>query len=162
MNRTSQNDEDIEFLNAVIAEATRALENRHSPFAAAVVKNGRLLSLFSNETVASGSEIDHAEVLAIRRAFEATSASDVENSTLYSSCEPCIMCLSTAFYAGIRRIVFAAPIEEAISRGSGDANVKAAALIKFANLPISLEQSSTLASTVIKLFDIAMKKRGKL
>jgi guanine deaminase len=65
----------------------------------------------------------HAEVAAIRKAGQALGDAQMPEATLYSSCEPCPMCLAAAHWARIPRIVFAASQETANQAGFADGNI---------------------------------------
>ncbi len=97
-----------------------------SPFGAVIVRSGEVVARGRN-SVRGGLLTDHAEIVAIR-AMGRPLSDQVGESTLYSSCEPCMMCLFSVYYAGIRRIVYGSPIETAIAYGSGDPQIECATI----------------------------------
>lgn len=91
------------------------------PFAALVVtQDGRVFE-GANRVTAENDPTAHAEVTAIRTACRELGTFDLSGATLYSSCEPCPMCLSSALWARIERVYFAADRHDAASAGFDDA-----------------------------------------
>ncbi len=88
-----------------------ALENVHSgrggPFGAVVVKGDRIIAEGANSVIPLNDPTAHAEVVAIRRACEALNAFHIRGCELYTSCEPCPMCLGAVYWAHIDRVHFA-------------------------------------------------------
>ncbi len=104
-------------------EAIRqAVENVHSgkggPFGAVVVKEGKVIAASANQVTASNDPTAHAEVLAIREACRALGAFQLEGCEIYTSCEPCPMCL--AYWARADRVYFAASASDAAAAGFDD------------------------------------------
>ncbi|OQW54757.1 nucleoside deaminase [Candidatus Raskinella chloraquaticus] len=108
-------------LRAVDLSRTRMLANAGGPFGALVVREGKVLAEGWNEVTSSNDPTAHAEVRAIRKACEAVSSFQLQGATLYSSCEPCPMCLAAAYWARVGRIVFAADRVDAAKVGFDDA-----------------------------------------
>jgi tRNA(Arg) A34 adenosine deaminase TadA len=77
------------------------------PFGALIVRNGKVIAEGGNEVLLTNDPTAHAEIIAIRRACQKVGEFSLAGATLYSSCEPCPMCLSTIYWAQIDRIVFA-------------------------------------------------------
>jgi len=94
-----------------------AIENvrsgRGGPFAALVVKDGRIVGEGTNCVTASNDPTAHAEVVAIRTACTTLDAFQLDGCDLYTTCEPCPMCMSTALWAGLDRVVYGATIKDA-------------------------------------------------
>jgi len=95
-----------DFLAKSIELATANVLNSGGPFGAVIV---------TNDPTA------HAEVTAIRRACSELGTFDLTGATLYTSCEPCPMCLASALWARVERVVFAADRHDAASVGFDDA-----------------------------------------
>lgn len=91
------------------------------PFGAVIVRNGKVLAEGWNEVTSSNDPTAHAEVTAIRRACQAVGSFSLEGATLYTSCEPCPMCLASAYWARIARIVYSNTRDEAAAIGFDDA-----------------------------------------
>ena len=77
------------------------------PFGAVVVKNDTIIAEGSNQVTSSNDPTAHAEVVAIRRACQALATFDLTGCEIYTSCEPCPMCLSAIYWARLDRIYYA-------------------------------------------------------
>jgi len=91
------------------------------PFGALIVKDGRVVASGTNAVTSSNDPTAHAEVVAIRAACHAIGHFSLEGHTLVSSCEPCPMCLASAYWARVDRIVYANTREDAARIGFDDA-----------------------------------------
>jgi tRNA(Arg) A34 adenosine deaminase TadA len=112
---------DEDFLARAVALSREHMENgRGGPFGAVVVRDGRILSEGWNEVTSTNDPTAHAEVVAIRRACHAIGDFSLAGATLYTSCEPCPMCLASAYWARISRIVYANTRHEAGAIGFDD------------------------------------------
>jgi len=90
------------------------------PFGAVVVRDGKVLAEGWNQVTSAKDPTAHAEVTAIRRACEAVGDHSLEGATLYTSCEPCPMCLASAYWARVGRIVYANTRQDAAEIGFDD------------------------------------------
>lgn len=91
------------------------------PFGAVVVKDGVIISSSGNTVTPDNDPTAHAEVNAIRLACKKLKTFDLTGCTLYTSCEPCPMCLSAAYWAKIDKIYYAANRHDAANAGFSDA-----------------------------------------
>ncbi len=91
-----------------LEEARRALGEGNRPFGAAVVREGRVVARGRNLIESECDPTAHAEVVAVRNACRAVGALSLEGATLYTTCEPCLMCTSAILWAKIRRVVIGA------------------------------------------------------
>ncbi len=102
-----------------------SLENvrsgRGGPFGAVVVKDGAILSESANEVTATNDPTAHAEVLAIRRACKKLGTFELLDCEIYTSCEPCPMCLGGIYWARLSRVYFANADADAARIGFDDA-----------------------------------------
>lgn len=83
------------------------------PFGAVVTKDGEIISTGVNRVTADNDPTAHAEVNAIRSACKKLGTFKLEGCTVYSSCEPCPMCLSALYWAGVRKIYYGNTKEDA-------------------------------------------------
>lgn len=114
--------DDAVFLARAIALSHERMQGGFGgPFGALVVRDGKVLAEGWNEVTSTLDPTAHAEVTAIRRACKAVGDFHLEGATLYTSCEPCPLCLSAAYWAHIKRIVYANTREEASAIGFDDA-----------------------------------------
>ncbi len=91
------------------------------PFGAVVVVDGRVIAEGANEVTTANDPTAHAEVVAIRRACAHLGTFSLKGATLYSSCEPCPMCLAAIYWARVDRLVFANTRAQAAAIGFDDA-----------------------------------------
>ncbi|WP_022893039.1 nucleoside deaminase [Agromyces subbeticus] len=110
-----------EYLARAVAIATENVRNAGGPFGAIVVTaDGRVFEGV-NRVTANLDPTAHAEVSAIRAACQGTGSFDLSGATLYSSCEPCPMCLASSLWARIDRVHYAATRDDAADAGFDDA-----------------------------------------
>lgn len=91
------------------------------PFGAIVVRNGEILSEAHNGVFAHNDPTAHAEVQAIRAACQKINHYQLEGATLYTTCEPCPMCLGAIYWARPDRVVYACTRDDAAEAGFDDA-----------------------------------------
>ena len=102
------------FMRRAIELSRRALsEPGTEPFGAVVVKDGQIVGEGLNHALAHFDPTSHGEVEAIRDACRTLSCVDLSGSVLYSSCEPCAMCVATMVIAGIGKLFYAASMSQA-------------------------------------------------
>lgn len=91
------------------------------PFGAVVAKDGKIVADGGNRVTADLDPTAHAEIEAIRRACRSLGTFSLDGCVLYTSCEPCPMCLAAAHWARLDRIVFAADRHDAAAANFDDA-----------------------------------------
>ena len=91
------------------------------PFAALVVKDGVVIASGANRVTLANDPTAHAEVVAIREACRALGGFQLAGCEVYSSCEPCPMCLGALYWARPARVFFAATARDAAAAGFDDA-----------------------------------------
>ena len=96
------------------------VERSNGPFGAVVVRRGEVVASGPTSATLPNDPTAHAEVTAIRAACAAVKDFKLEECEIYSSCEPCPMCLSAIYWAGIRKIYFANTREDAKRIGFDD------------------------------------------
>lgn len=96
------------FMDAALAEARRAAESGEVPVGAVIVRRGRILARGRNLTRTLNDPTAHAEIVAIRRAAEASETDRLPDCDLYVTLEPCVMCAGAIAHARIRRLYFGA------------------------------------------------------
>ena len=109
-----------EWLDEAVRIATHNVENGGGPFGALIVKDGEVVSTGVNRVTANLDPTAHAEVVAIRAACQALGTFKLDGCVLVSSCEPCPMCLSSALWARVDRILYTADRHEAAKAGFDD------------------------------------------
>ena len=110
-----------EYLARAVQIAVDNVRNAGGPFGAIIVSaDGRVFEGV-NRVTATLDPSAHAEVTAIRAACQGLGTFDLSGATLYSSCEPCPMCLATSLWARLDRVYFAADRNDAADAGFDDA-----------------------------------------
>jgi guanine deaminase len=111
--------------NPFMARAIQlSIENVYSsnggPFGAVIVKDGKIIAENVNRVTSTNDPTAHAEVLAIRQACTKLGVFELLDCELYTSCEPCPMCLGAIYWAHISRVYFANSAEDAAGIGFDD------------------------------------------
>ena len=104
-----------------LARKTAVEDNAGGPFAAVVVRDGEIIGEGWNRVVAEHDPTWHGEVAAIRDACRRLGTHDLSGCDLYTSCEPCPMCLGALYWARPARVFFAATKADAAQVGFDDA-----------------------------------------
>lgn len=114
-------DQDEAFLRKAIELSRRNMAGQAGgPFGAVVVKDGRVVGEGWNRVTETHDPTAHAEVTAIRNACAHLGTHALHGAVLYTSCEPCPMCLATAYWARIERIVWGNTRKDAAAIGFDD------------------------------------------
>jgi len=106
--------------HAIALAKEHMLAGDGGPFGAVIVREGKVIAEGWNRVTSTNDPTAHAEVTAIRRACEAEGSFQLPGAVLYTSCEPCPMCLGAIYWAGLSRIVFAADRHSAAAAGFSD------------------------------------------
>jgi 6-pyruvoyltetrahydropterin/6-carboxytetrahydropterin synthase len=152
---------DEKWLRATLRLGQEALDHDESPFAAILALEDRELGSGANETTSSGNPIRHAEIVAIDAAMAAGETEVISAATLYSSCAPCPMCFSAAFYSGVSRIVYGARLDKARALGSGDPDLSPDELANRFGRSIAVV-GGVLKAEADQLLECAVARRGHL
>ncbi|MEC1085105.1 nucleoside deaminase, partial [Bacillus paralicheniformis] len=109
------------FLQRAIDLAVESVKSgTGGPFGAVIVKDGQIIAEGKNNVTTSNDPTAHAEVTAIRLACEALGDYQLNDCILYTSCEPCPMCLGAIYWARPKEVYFAAQHSDAASAGFDD------------------------------------------
>lgn len=134
---------DKQFLLRAIEKAKESIQSGGFPAGAIVVKDNEIIS----EAISVGNVIHdataHGETTAIREACKKLGTTDLSGATLYASMEPCIMCLGSAMWSSISRIVYACSSKNVSNEYYGGSYSEAEMNPKF-NHPIEIIQISEL------------------
>jgi guanine deaminase len=111
-----------EFLRRAIELATQnVVSGAGGPFAAVIVRAGKIVGEGANSVTATNDPTAHGEVNAIRAASQALGTFTLAGCVLYSSCEPCPMCLAAAYWARLDAVYYGACAADAARAGFDDA-----------------------------------------
>lgn len=108
------------FMRLAIDLATENIKNGGGPFGAVIVKDGEVVATGCNRVTASNDPTAHAEVNAIRAACKALDTFILKGCEIYSSCEPCPMCLGAIYWAHLDKLYYAGNKHDAADAGFDD------------------------------------------
>lgn len=111
---------DNEFLRRAVEIARSGISSGGGPFGAIIAKDGRVIAGSNNRVVLNADPTAHAEILAIREAARLTGTHELDGCVLYTSCEPCPMCLGAIYWSGIKKVVYASGRHDAAAAGFDD------------------------------------------
>jgi tRNA(Arg) A34 adenosine deaminase TadA len=109
-----------EYMHEAINQSLLSVENGGGPFGAVIVKNGKIIAKAANSVTQTNDPTAHAEVNAIRLASEQLNSFDLSGCKIYTSCEPCPMCLGAIYWAKIDEIYYGNTKEDAKDIGFDD------------------------------------------
>jgi guanine deaminase len=101
------------FMQRAINLSRKSVKLGGGPFGAVIVKNGEIIAEASNGVTKNNDPTGHAEINAIRKAAKELQNFDLNGCEIYSSCEPCPMCLGAIYWAGLDQLYFANTKEDA-------------------------------------------------
>ena len=113
-------DEHEKFMRKAISLSIQNIERGGGPFGAVIVKDGRIVATGVNRVTAANDPTAHAEISAIRKAAKKLGTFSPEGCTLYTSCEPCPMCLGAVYWAHFDRLFYANTKSDAKKVGFDD------------------------------------------
>ena len=113
--------ENDKFMRIASKEAMEGVKKGHGgPFGAVIVKDNSIIAQAHNEVIKNNDPTDHAEMIAIRHAAKKLGRFDLSDCELYTSCEPCPMCLSAIHWAKIEKVYFGCTRDDAAEIGFDD------------------------------------------
>ncbi len=124
---------DPEFMRHAIRLAEEMMRaDRGGPFGAVIVKDGRVIAEGFNKVTSDNDPTAHAEVVAIREACAALGSFTLEGAEIYTSCEPCPMCLSAIYWARLERVWYGNTRQDAAQIGFDDDHI-------YREIPLAIE-----------------------
>lgn len=109
-----------EYMHEAIEQSLLSVENGGGPFGAVLVKNGKIIAKAANSVTQTNDPTAHAEVNAIRLASAKLNSFDLSGCEIYTSCEPCPMCLGAIYWAKIDKIYYGNSKQDAKNIGFDD------------------------------------------
>lgn len=149
------------FMRRAIALSCEMMEQgQGGPFGAVIVKDGRIIAEGSNKVTSSNDPTAHAEVVAIRNACAALHDFSLKGCEIYTSCEPCPMCLAAVYWARLDRLYYANTRVDAARIGFDDEFL-------YQEIPLPIEKRSLpmirlLSDEAIAAFEAWDKKPDKV
>lgn len=151
-----------ELLRKAISFATNNIQESGGPFGALIASNGVIIATGCNRVTADHDPTAHAEVNAIREACKKLGTFNLSGCDIYTSCEPCPMCLSAIYWAHLDRIFYAASQKDAAKVGFDDSFIYHEISLPVAERTIPMQTLSTFPDTEKTLpFDLWEKQIDK-
>ncbi|HEX3314343.1 MAG TPA: nucleoside deaminase, partial [Gemmataceae bacterium] len=147
---------EADFMKAAIKKTQEGIELGQSPFGSVIVREGKIVAATHNTVWRDTDPTAHAEVNCIRAAAKALKSIAFAGCSLYSTTEPCPMCLSAIHWAKIERVVFGATIADAAAAGFCELFVDAKTLASMGKSPLKVE-SGLLRAECADLFQQWLK-----
>tara|TARA_B000000477_G_scaffold124484_1_gene132265 strand:+ start:1808 stop:2317 length:510 start_codon:yes stop_codon:yes gene_type:complete len=120
LKQNKQNKLNKYYINKAIEEANNS---DGGPFGAIIVKDNNIISTGNNKVSVLNDPTAHAEIIAIRNACQKIQDFSLEGCTLYTSCEPCPMCLSAIYWSRINKVYYANTSEDAANINFDDKEI---------------------------------------
>lgn len=121
-----------------ITYAKKGIDGGQSPFGSVIVKGGEIISAAHNTVWKTCDPTAHAEVNAIRLASQNLKTIDLSGTTLYTTCEPCPMCLTAIHWAKIDVCHFGATIDDAKDAGFAELEIAAVEMVERGKSPLKV------------------------
>lgn len=149
-----------EYMMKAIELSKKSVENGGGPFGAVIVKDGKIVAEGSNCVTLNNDPTAHAEVTTIRKACAALGTFDLNGCEIYTSCEPCPMCLSAIYWARIERIYYGCNKDDAKEIGFDDSFIYEQIELKpeFRSIP----SSQVLHTEALEAFRMWTGKEDKI
>ena len=141
-----------ELMEQTISVTRTGIAAGQTPFGAVIARDGELIVSAHNIVWQSTDPTAHAEINAIRQAALALNTIDLSDCEMWTSCEPCPMCLSAIHWSKLKRVVYGATIEDAATAGFSELHMPAKELAKVGGSSLIVEQGA-LREECRKLFD---------
>jgi len=138
-----------EFMQRAIAIALENVRNGGGPFGTVIARDGRIFAEGVNRVTATNDPTAHAEVVAMRAACVALGAFQLKGCDLYTTCEPCPMCLGAIYWARPARVFYASSAGDAAAAGFDDAFIYDELYLPHAAREIPMTQLMREASLAI-------------
>lgn len=135
MNTKKKNAFNEVFMRRAIRISIDNINQNGGPFGAVIVKDGQIVAESGNRVTENLDPTAHAEIMAIRQACEKLKTFDLSGCEIYSSCEPCPMCLSAIYWARLDALYFANTKEDAKRIDFDDSFI-------YEQIPLSIEKRS--------------------
>jgi guanine deaminase len=143
---------DADFMRQAIAMGRAGIAAGQSPFGSVIARDGRVIAEAHNTVWRDLDPTAHAEINGIRAAASRLKTIDLSGGTLYSTCEPCPMCLAACHWAKLDRVVFGARIADPTAAGFSELPIAAADLARLGRSPMQVEEG-LLREECAALFD---------
>ena len=151
---------DIDFMNRAIELSINNIKNNGGPFGCVIVHNNKIIAEGVNRVTSNNDPTAHAEIVAIRDACKKLDTFNLQGTQLYTSCEPCPMCLSAMYWAHIDKIFYGNSRNDAAKINFDDKFIYDEFKIKMSHRKIPLVQLSS--DYAIKAFKLWEEEENKI
>ncbi len=148
-----------DYMSLAISKAKEGIDSGQSPFGAVIVKDGKVVSNAHNRVWKTCDPTAHAEVNAIREAAKNLNTIDLSGTVMYTTCEPCPMCLSAIHWAKIDKVYYGATIADAAKANFQELKFPAKELARQGGSKLIVEDG-IMQTECASLFDY-FQKAGK-
>ena len=149
-----------EFMKRAIELSIKSVNNGGGPFGSVIVKGDKIIAEGSNQVTSNNDPTAHGEIVAIREACKKLNNFSLNGCELYSTCEPCPMCLSAIYWARIDKIYYANTREDARKIDFDDSLIYTELQKKIDKRKIPMIQ--ILRNEALKAFELWDKKKDKV
>ena len=149
-----------EFMKRAIELSIESVNKGGGPFGCVIVKGEKIVSEGSNKVTSTNDPTAHGEIVAIRDACKKLNNFSLSGSELYSTCEPCPMCLSAIYWARVDKIYYANTREDARKIDFDDSLIYSELQKNIEKRKIPMIQM--MRSEALKAFDLWYKKTDKV
>tara|TARA_Y100000741_G_scaffold46255_1_gene32007 strand:- start:19 stop:483 length:465 start_codon:yes stop_codon:yes gene_type:complete len=149
-----------EFMKKAIELSIKSVNNGGGPFGSVIVKGDKIIAEGSNKVTSNNDPTAHGEIVAIREACKKLNNFSLNGCELYSTCEPCPMCLSAIYWARIDKIYYANTREDARKIDFDDSLIYTELQKNIDKRKISMIQ--ILRNEALKAFELWDQKKDKV
>jgi len=129
------------YMDEAVKAALQGMENNEGgPFGCIVVKDGEIIGRGNNRVTSTNDPTAHAEVIAIRDACKNLNSFQLDGCVIYTSCEPCPMCLGAIYWARPDKVFYGSNQQDAANIGFDDAFIYKEILLPYEKRSILFEQ----------------------
>ena len=150
----------IEFMKRAIVLSIQNIKDNGGPFGCVIVKDNNIIAEGVNRVTLNNDPTAHAEIVAIRNACNKLNTFNLEGCELYSSCEPCPMCLSAIYWSHIEKVYFGNSREDAAKIQFDDKFIYDELSLKMTERKIPISQISR--DEAIKAFNLWENEENKI
>jgi len=148
------------FMTRAIELSIESVNSGGGPFGSIIVKNDKVIAEGSNKVTLNNDPTAHGEIVAIRKACKSLNNFNLSGCELYSTCEPCPMCLSAIYWAHIEKVYYANTRDDAQKIDFDDSLIYSELLKNVKKRKISMIQ--IMRNEALKAFELWDKKTDKV
>ena len=148
------------FMQRAIELSIESINSGGGPFGSVIVKDEKIISEGMNRVTVDNDPTSHGEIVAIRNACKKLNTFNLSNCSLYSSCEPCPMCMSAIYWSRIGKVYYANTRDDAKKINFDDSIIYSEIPKKNEDKKIPIKQM--MRNEALKAFDLWDKKTDKI